>query len=74
MLNKVKNPYMHPADAAEWTSLEQFEVGDLVRYDRHIDSPYVVLIERRALGLVWSALFPSGDVWKVTWEQLSKID
>lgn len=67
----MKNRYKHPA---EWTSLERFEVGDLVRYDRHIDSPYVVLIERRAAGMVWKALFPSGDVWKVPWEQLSRID
>jgi len=67
----MKHPYKHPA---AWTHLEQFEVGDLVRCDRHLDSPCVVLIERQAAGLVWNALFPSGDVWKVTWEQLSKID
>ena len=71
--NKMKNRYTHPA---EWSRLEQFEVGELVRCDTagHIDSPHIVLIERRAAGLVWNALFPSGAVLKVTWTQLSKID
>jgi hypothetical protein len=57
-----------------FSKIAQFEVGDLVRYARHIDSPYVVLIERRAAGLVWNALFPNGAVFKVTWEKMSKID
>jgi len=58
-----------------FSKVEQFEVGDLVRYDRHIDSPYVVLIERRQRpSLAWNALFPNGAVFKVTWEKLSKID
>jgi len=63
-----------------FSKVEEFHIGDLVRCDTGrketangaFDSTYVLLVERRAAGLIWNALFPNGNVWKVTWDQLSK--